>query len=131
MKFHVFSDNNSIMDNNKTINKTYAVVKFKSDSTYSEIPTVWLVENDNKELCWWPPRTANAAMLIASCTRPDEQSWNQYEVDIIKYCCKYSRVLFFIILNKFSKYKCCDPYYKCFETFLFFFFSLKIASNSP
>lgn len=71
-------------------NKKYAVVKFIADNSYSEIPTAWLLANGNKQLCWWPPRTANAAMLIASCASPNFDLWNIYEVHVVKYCGKYS-----------------------------------------
>ncbi|XP_020297252.1 uncharacterized protein LOC109861835 [Pseudomyrmex gracilis] len=67
-------------------NKKYAVVKFFSDNSYSEIPTAWLVINGDKELCWWPPRTANASLLITNCTSPTYDSWNLHEVKIVKYC---------------------------------------------
>lgn len=67
----------------------YAVVKFLSDSTYSEIPTVWLFRDKNNiQQCWWLPRTANSAILIMNCESPNS-TWNCYEVDIVKYCCKY------------------------------------------
>lgn len=38
-------------------NKKYAVLKFFSDNSYSEIPTAWLLINGDKQLCWWPSRT--------------------------------------------------------------------------
>lgn len=69
--------------------KDYAVVQFLSDSTYSEVPTKWLTKNGDNYLCWWPPRTSNTATLIAHCVNPNLQLWNKYEVDVIKYCCKY------------------------------------------
>lgn len=75
-------------------NKKYAVVKFLLDGTYSEIPTAWLMtENDNQQ-CWWPPRTANNALLIVSCANPNYETWTQYDIDIIKYCSMY-----FILLH--------------------------------
>lgn len=80
------------------INKIYSVVQFISDSTYSEIPTTWLVKKGNKQLCWWPPRTANAAILIANCSPPNMELWNQYEVDIIKSCCKYLYMFIFLLI---------------------------------
>lgn len=43
--------------------KKYAVVKFLSDLTFSEIPTAWLLNDGKKDECWWPPRTANSASL--------------------------------------------------------------------
>lgn len=43
---------------NPQAKQKYAVVKFLVDSTYSEIPTSWLIEHDNIQQCWWPPRTA-------------------------------------------------------------------------
>lgn len=71
-------------------NTKYAVVKFLSDSTHSEIPSTWLFENeDNSYWCWWPPRTANCATLISNCTSPNFNTWNKYEIDIIKFCSKY------------------------------------------
>lgn len=76
------------VDNPQAIQK-YAVVKFLVDSTYSEIPTIWLIEDDNIQQCWWPPRTANTALLISNYANPDYKTWDLYEVDIIKYCCKY------------------------------------------
>ncbi|XP_067204567.1 uncharacterized protein [Linepithema humile] len=66
--------------------KKYAVVKFLSDSTYSEIPTAWLFKKNDIQQCWWPPRTANSAILIMNCERPDFYTWNHYEVNIVKYC---------------------------------------------
>nr|XP_012222566.1 PREDICTED: uncharacterized protein LOC105672291 [Linepithema humile] len=35
--------------------------------------------------CWWPPRTANCATLIANCAHPNSTG-KRYDVDIIKYC---------------------------------------------
>jgi len=69
----------------------YAVVKFKFDSTYSEIPAIWLIIDDNVkgQWCFWPPRTANCATLISNYTAPNFNTWVRYEVEIIKYCCKY------------------------------------------
>ncbi|XP_029673714.1 uncharacterized protein LOC115241895, partial [Formica exsecta] len=65
-------------------NKKYAVVKFLSDSTYSEIPTAWLFKDkEDIQQCWWPPRTANSATLIINCESPDS-TWNSYEVDIFR-----------------------------------------------
>lgn len=69
-------------------NTKYAVVKFLSDSTYNEIPTAWLFENENNTWCWWPPRTANCA-LISNCTSPNFNTWTKFEIDIVKYCSKY------------------------------------------
>lgn len=69
--------------------KKYSVVKFLTDNSYSEIPTSWLVQDDNKQLCLWPPRTANTALLIANCVSPNFETWNEYEVDIVKHCSKY------------------------------------------
>lgn len=67
----------------------HVVVKFLSDSTFSEIPTAWLIEEDDYTMCWWPPRTANSGTLIASCASAKHNTWSQYEVNVIKYCCKY------------------------------------------
>lgn len=69
--------------------KKYAVVRFLSDSTFSEIPSAWLIEEDDFTMCWWPSRTANSGTLIANRTSPNYNIWNQYEVEVIKYCCKY------------------------------------------
>lgn len=70
----------------------YAVVKFLCDFTFSEIPTTWFIQHGNDtQQCWWPPRTANSAILIANYAKPDFSTWNRYKVDIIKYCCKYIR----------------------------------------
>lgn len=66
--------------------RKYAVVKFLSDSTFSEIPTVWLFENNSIQYCWWPPRTANSATLIANCTSPNYNTWTRHKVDVMKYC---------------------------------------------
>lgn len=82
-------------------NKQYAVVKFLSDCTFSEIPTAWLMtEEDDNQQCWWPPRTANSKLLIANCASPNYDTWIRYDVDIIKYCSKYLCIciLFFYII---------------------------------
>lgn len=76
------------MENHGEI-KTYAVVKFLVDNLYSEVPVSWLTLEDNKQLCLWPPRTTNAKLLIANYISPNVETWNLYEVDIIKYCSKY------------------------------------------
>lgn len=69
--------------------KKYAVVKFLLDSTFSEIPTAWLINEDvDNQLCWWPPRTFNSATLIANCSSPNVKTWIKYEVDVVKYCSK-------------------------------------------
>lgn len=70
-------------------NKKYSVVKFLIDDSYSEIPISWLMHDGSKQLCLWPPRTANAANFIANCISPCFETWNQYEVDVIKSCSKY------------------------------------------
>ncbi|XP_025266762.1 uncharacterized protein LOC112638764 [Camponotus floridanus] len=56
------------------------------DDLYSEVPISWLQRKDNKQLCYWPPRTINAKPLITNYTNPNVESWNLYEVDVIKYC---------------------------------------------
>lgn len=48
------------------VNKKYAVVKFLSDSTFSEIPTAWLCEDDDNQLCWWPPRSSKLCNVDCS-----------------------------------------------------------------
>lgn len=68
---------------------TYAVVKFLSDSTFSEVPVSWLIKNNDISQCWWPPRTSNSAMLITHCVNPNLKLWNKYEVEVVKYCSKY------------------------------------------
>lgn len=81
------------MDRGKTVeNKKYSVVKFLIDDLYSEIPTSWLILDGNKQMCWWPPRTANAAVLISTYSSPNLETWNQYEVDVLKHCCKYLHI---------------------------------------
>ncbi|XP_029662785.1 uncharacterized protein LOC115235264 [Formica exsecta] len=72
-------------DRRKT-NKKYAVVKFLSDCTYSEIPTLWLIQEGNTQECWWPPRTANTPLLMTNYTSPNYDTWDRYEIEIIKYC---------------------------------------------
>lgn len=64
----------------------YAVVKFVIDNLYSEVPTSWLTQEENKQLCLWPPRTANTKILIANDANPNLETWSEYEVEIIKYC---------------------------------------------
>lgn len=71
------------------IAKTYAVVKFHVDNVYSEVPLSWLTLEGSKQLCFWPPRTINAKLLITNYTNPDIDTWDLYEVDVIKYCSKY------------------------------------------
>ena len=78
-------------------NKKYAVVKFFSDNTYSEVPITWLVTGENNiQQCWWPPRTANSKPMIANCTNPNCNTWTKYDVEIIRYCCKYLRIYIYI-----------------------------------
>ncbi|XP_071574352.1 uncharacterized protein [Temnothorax nylanderi] len=71
----------------------YAVVKFKSYSSYSEIPTAWLIisddDNNKYQQCWWPPRTTNSALAIANCANPNPNTWSRFEVEFIKYCSSY------------------------------------------
>lgn len=79
-----------MMNNNTQSGKKYAVVKFKSDSSYSEIPTLWLIDKGvNGQWCLWPPRTANCATLILNYATPNYETWRTYEIEIVKYCCKY------------------------------------------
>lgn len=81
-------------------NKKYAVIKFLSDSTFSEIPTAWLTEKDGIEYCWWPPRTANSATLISKCASPNYKTWTLHKVDFIRYCGMY-----FHKYRQFSSYR--------------------------
>lgn len=92
------------MDDNQQIKK-YAVIKFVVDSTFSEIPTAWLLtDDDDNQLCWWPPPNSNSAQLIANCANPNFNTWTQYEVDIVKFCYKY-----FLVLETTQKEKAvCD-----------------------
>lgn len=69
--------------------KKYAVVKFLLDCTYSEVPTIWLVKENGHTQCWWPPRTANTPALMAQYVSPNHNTWERYNVDIMKYCSKY------------------------------------------
>ncbi|XP_032690527.1 uncharacterized protein LOC116853504 [Odontomachus brunneus] len=79
--------NRKIMDRRETvINKKYSVVKFLIDNLYSEIPTSWLMHDGSKQLCLWPPRTANVASLIGNCISSNLETWDPYEVDVIKSC---------------------------------------------
>jgi len=80
-------ESNSIQDI-----KNYAVVQFVSDNTFSEIPTAWLSEENDMLQCWWPPRNANSAILIANCAIPNYNTWSKYEIELIKYCCKYLHI---------------------------------------
>ncbi|XP_029171124.1 uncharacterized protein LOC114940569 [Nylanderia fulva] len=74
------------MDSGGTIGKRYSVVKFVIDNSYSEIPTAWLILDDNQQQkCWWP-RTANAAPLIANYASPNFETWDQYNIELIKHC---------------------------------------------
>ncbi|XP_029162886.1 uncharacterized protein LOC114934365 isoform X2 [Nylanderia fulva] len=66
--------------------KHYAVVKFLSDGTFSEIPTAWLCKEGETDQCWWPPRTANSTILITNCASPNTDIWSRHEIEIIKYC---------------------------------------------
>lgn len=78
------------MDYGKTAEKKYSVVKFLINNSYSEIPTSWLILDDNQQQkCLWPPRTANAASLIANYASPNLETWNKYKVGVIKHCSKY------------------------------------------
>lgn len=70
----------------------YAVVKFLSDDTYSEIPTIWLkvAEKEGKKTqCWWPPRNSNTPLLMANYSTPNCDTWVLYNVEIIKYSGNY------------------------------------------
>jgi len=80
------------MDRGESVeNKKYAVVKFIIDNLYSEIPASWLIfdSNKNKSKCFWPPRTANTATLIANYASPNVETWHQYDIDFVKYSSKY------------------------------------------
>lgn len=79
--------------------KSYAVVKFISNSTFSEVPTNWISTNGDTSFCWWPPRSSNYANLIANHANPNKL-WNKFEIDIIKYYCKYLYFHIKIIMNK-------------------------------
>lgn len=83
----------------KQAEKQYAVVKFLSDNMFSEIPVAWLYIEDNMEQCWWPPRTANTATLIANCASPDNNTWSIHEVEVLKYCCEYINLLLLFVLS--------------------------------
>lgn len=75
----------------------YAVVKFVIDNLYSEVPTSWLIQEENKQLCLWPPRTANTKILIANDASPNLETWSEYEVEVIQYCSKYLYLYFEIL----------------------------------
>lgn len=79
------------------IQKSYAIVKFLSDCSFSEIPSAWLYKENDILQHWWPPRTTNAATLIANCTSPNMNTWNIHKVELIKYCCKYFHFLYRLI----------------------------------
>lgn len=66
-------------------------MKFLSDSSFSEIPTSWLIYDENNEVheCWWPPRTANCAILINQSVVPNHGVWKIFEIEFVKNCCKY------------------------------------------
>lgn len=70
---------NKIMD--------YAVVKFTSDSSYSEVPLLWLSEDH--QYCYWPTKTKNPVNLMLKNIPPSED-WDKYAVEIESFCCKYS-----------------------------------------
>ncbi|KAL0098879.1 hypothetical protein PUN28_020866 [Cardiocondyla obscurior] len=68
------------------VDKNYAVVKFLSDCSYSEIPIAWLSKEGEVMKCWWPPRNANAATFITNYTSPNTMTWSLHEVELTKYC---------------------------------------------
>jgi len=84
--------------------KNYAVVRFVSDNTFSEIPTAWLSEENDVLQCWWPPRNANSAILIANFAIPNHNTWSKYVVELIKYCCKYLHIIHIMLLFLYQKY---------------------------
>ncbi|KAL0130309.1 hypothetical protein PUN28_002144 [Cardiocondyla obscurior] len=85
------------------VDKNYAVVKFLSDCSYSEIPIAWLSKEGEVMKCWWPPRNANAATFITNYTSPNTMTWSLHEVELTKYCfamklCHNKKVLRTVII---------------------------------
>lgn len=60
----------------------YAVVYFKRDRTYSEVPSSWI--SPSKTSCWWPS-SKNVSTLITRGVDPDPTSsmWEEYDIEII------------------------------------------------
>ncbi|XP_044742328.1 uncharacterized protein LOC123304824 [Chrysoperla carnea] len=70
--------------------KSYAVVFFIGQDSYSEIPSNWLLYNDEPEgkrtKCQWPPSFAkNLQQLLKQRVEPS-QDWPIHEIEILRYC---------------------------------------------
>ncbi|KAK4874596.1 hypothetical protein RN001_013956 [Aquatica leii] len=59
----------------------YAVVAF-DNCEVEAVPLSWL--NKSRNMCWWPVKSKNVRNLIKYSALPNEESWKQHDVDIIK-----------------------------------------------
>lgn len=74
----------------------YAVVTFKKDKSVSEVPSCWVVYDDdnNESFCWWPPQsTKQIRQLIIKKATPDTNLWDLLEVSVETYCGNIQTIL--------------------------------------
>lgn len=69
-------------------------VQFLSDSSYSEIPESWLIDEGH---CWWP-KAKNPILFMTKNILPNESdgTWGQFEIVIEKRC---SKNIFLLIIH--------------------------------
>ncbi|KAK0156784.1 hypothetical protein PV328_012315, partial [Microctonus aethiopoides] len=70
--------------------KPYAVIYFVEQSLYSEIPSNWLL-NDNESTggitkCKWPPSFIKNLNFYSKSRLTPSDNWLTYDVKIIRYC---------------------------------------------
>ncbi|XP_011690495.1 PREDICTED: uncharacterized protein LOC105451621 [Wasmannia auropunctata] len=64
----------------------FAVVTFDDAST-SEVPTNWLIDEEDGSSCWWPPsNTKNLSTLISKRVDPIKSTWQKLNVIMERTC---------------------------------------------
>lgn len=67
-------------------NGTYSTVKFVDPEQMSKlfdcIPDIWFV-NEEKTLCFWPPKSKKSVTLLAMSQAEPDDDWSVYECEIV------------------------------------------------
>lgn len=65
---------------------TYSIVKFldyeKKEKLFECIPDVWFVDEE-KGLCYWPPKSKKSVTLLAMKQQVPEDDWCVYECEVV------------------------------------------------
>jgi len=64
--------------------KLFAVVVFTDEESVSAVPNSWIVEENGKKLCYYPPFKSDSKITKAAAANVDfEATWTPYPVRVL------------------------------------------------